>query len=141
MSGYHQKHFHHTHTQLTQYVGKYCLNKNHRGTSIVKKLSFSMFMKMEQMEDGGEADLADLLSDHIILPSFLKPMKDMVRRMITPEMILELVESYISDGGRQTFRCIVDPDSEEVLSELSHDDYSEMIHYIDDMSMDHSNED
>lgn len=95
---------------------------------------------MEQMDNASEDGLVDLLSDHILLPSFLKTIKGRIRHMISQEMIIELVESYTSDGGTQSFSCIVDPDSEEVLSELSHDDYSEMIHYIDDMSIDSNND-
>ena len=83
-----------------------------------------------------EAKLTQLLLDHILLPTFMKPIKDMIAKEITMDMIIELIECYTSDGGRQTFHGIIDPASEEVLSDISTDDYSEMVFYIDDMSSD-----
>lgn len=120
---------------LRGYVIRYCLNKKYKDPVVISKLTESLFNKMGLVRED-ESALIDLLVDHILLPTFLKPIKDQMVSLITSDMIVEMIECYTSDGGIQTFHSIVDPVSEEVLSELSCDDYSEMVHYIDDMSSD-----
>jgi hypothetical protein len=84
-------------------------------------------------EDEGE--IIELLTEYILVPSFLKSTKKkFVSSAITSKMVLELIDCYISDGGENTFHSIIDPDSEEILSELSGDSYTDMVYYMDDIS-------
>ena len=46
-------------------------------------------------------------------------------------MVIELLNSYIADGGTREFKDILDPPSDDPISDSDDEIVSKYIHYID----------
>lgn len=94
-------------------------------------ISDYLFKKLNTIKEN-EENIRKLLLICSPLPPYIKQRKDEIKRYITYEMIIEVLNSYIADGGNRDFKSILNPDSEVSISDSEPDiDDEELYNYLE----------
>lgn len=117
--------------RLINFLSTYVIPKNFRKSKTLKTLADHLFKKLEIIDED-EHKIKKLILGVTPLPPFIKhSLVDL--NNIDDEMITELLNSYIADGGTREFKDILDPPSDEPISDSDNEEevVNKYIHYID----------
>jgi hypothetical protein len=116
---------------ICNYVTTYIINASYKQSDIVNQMADRLFLILHSIKED-EEDIMQAIIDSIPLsPMFLNMI---ATDSITSDMVSELLNAYILDGGNRKFKSILDPDSDQIVSESESDDDAMMMQYLEYLS-------
>ena len=98
--------------------------KNKIKTAVIKcNLIKCLFKKIDKIKEN-ETSIKKLLVNNIPFPPIINERSVYIKH-ITDNMVIDLLNSYIADGGKRTFKTILEPTSEVELTDITDSDSCE----------------
>lgn len=117
---------------IINYLSTYIVPKNFKKSKSLITLADHLFKRIDIIDED-DTKIKNLIINITPLPPFVKHSLININK-ISDEMVTELLNSYISDGGSREFKDILDPDSEEPISDSDDGVDNNYVYYIDDYS-------
>lgn len=107
---------------LTSYLKEYIYSQqyNNKYLNIISKKIFNILNKMSDNIDNSK-NIKKLIINITPIPIYLKNKVHIKETYITDNIIIELLNNYINDGGENNFQYILNPDSEEDIIDSDED--------------------
>jgi len=120
------------HKRIINFLSLYIIPKTFKKSDSLIIIADNIFKRMETIDDD-EYKIKQFILSITPLPPFIKHNSIDVEK-ITDEMVTELLNSYIADGGTRIFKDILDPDSEEQITDSDEEMNTDGVYYIEGRS-------
>jgi len=108
---------------IKSFLTTHIIHSSYVSYEFVNRMSERLFTSLTNMNVQEEEDVIQLCLD--VLPVNRSTFNNI---NITSDMVIEILNAYILDGGIRDFKNILDPDSEVIVSDSESDDDKEHTH-------------